>query len=272
MAQPLRPTSAHARPPWSTRIIRYHRRSCIDPYRTLGRLPDAIYTMIYQAGGVRPRPRVRSPGRLALSEREEISRGLAAGESARAIPRRLGRAGSTVTREIAANGGVASYRAVWPRTRPRGIAPVGPKPASWPGKDDLVAIYLHERDRRWRANWEAAIEAAGDDRERRLLAVFDALEGWWRVEGYARGCAHVDAAVEITDPAHPARQAVTSHKQHLHSRLAALADEAGDLDPNELARELLVIYEGTLTSLLLHGDQTAITRAQRVARQLIASN
>ena len=53
----------------------------------------------------RPARRVpqRSPLRLSLEEREEISRGLAAGESVRAMARRLGRAPSTVCREVAAN-------------------------------------------------------------------------------------------------------------------------------------------------------------------------
>jgi IS30 family transposase len=54
---------------------------------------------------------VRSPLRLSLSEREEISRGLAGGESLRAIARRLGRCASTVSREVAVNGGRRRYRA-----------------------------------------------------------------------------------------------------------------------------------------------------------------
>jgi transposase, IS30 family len=53
----------------------------------------------------------RSPLRLSLAEREEISRGLATGEPVREIARRLGRAPSTVCREVAANGGPGRYRA-----------------------------------------------------------------------------------------------------------------------------------------------------------------
>jgi IS30 family transposase len=53
----------------------------------------------------------RSPLRLSLAEREEISRGLAAGESVRRVARGLGRAPSTVCREVAANGGPGRYRA-----------------------------------------------------------------------------------------------------------------------------------------------------------------
>jgi len=57
-----------------------------------------------------PEP-VRSPLRLSLAEREEISRGLAGGESLRAIAVRLGRAPSTISREVTANGGRRRYRA-----------------------------------------------------------------------------------------------------------------------------------------------------------------
>lgn len=51
---------------------------------------EAIYAMIYKAGGIRPATRVRSPRQLSLVEREEVSGGLAAGESCRAIAARLG--------------------------------------------------------------------------------------------------------------------------------------------------------------------------------------
>lgn len=57
-----------------------------------------------------PEP-VRAPLRLSLAEREEISRGVAGGESLRAIALRLGRAPSTISREVTANGGRRRYRA-----------------------------------------------------------------------------------------------------------------------------------------------------------------
>jgi IS30 family transposase len=61
----------------------------------------------------RPKVResVRSALRLSLTEREEISRGLAGGESRRSIARRLGRSPSTISREVNVNGGVRRYRA-----------------------------------------------------------------------------------------------------------------------------------------------------------------
>ena len=62
-------------------------------------------------GGIRPVPRRRSRRALTLAEREEISRAVVAGHSMRSIAAKLGRAPSTVSREIKRNGGQESYRA-----------------------------------------------------------------------------------------------------------------------------------------------------------------
>src|SRR5437868_7398012 len=71
----------------------------------------SIQTILARTGGIRPPERCRSVAALSLSEREEISRALVAGESVRLIAARLGRAPSTVSRELKRNGGQESYRA-----------------------------------------------------------------------------------------------------------------------------------------------------------------
>ena len=73
---------------------------------------DVVTATIVPVGGIRPRVVARSARLLSLAEREEISRGLAAGESLRAIARGLGRSASTVSREVAGNGGRDGYRAL----------------------------------------------------------------------------------------------------------------------------------------------------------------
>jgi IS30 family transposase len=80
-------------------------------HHEIGRSRYAIRRAVVALHRPARRERERSPLRLSLAEREEISRGLAAGEPARAIARRLGRAPSTVCREVAANGGPGRYRA-----------------------------------------------------------------------------------------------------------------------------------------------------------------
>lgn len=82
-----------------------------DIGRALDRAPGTIFCTLTERGGVAPRPRRRSRLALTLPEREEISRGIAAGESARAIAARLDRSPATVAREINRHGGRRRYRA-----------------------------------------------------------------------------------------------------------------------------------------------------------------
>jgi transposase, IS30 family len=79
--------------------------------RHLGRGEETIRRYVLVTGGVCPRPRVKSRRELTVAEREEISRGLAAQQSCRAIARRVRRAPSSVSREVARNGGRVEYRA-----------------------------------------------------------------------------------------------------------------------------------------------------------------
>lgn len=72
---------------------------------------SSVQRIFSEAGGIRPRQRSRSSLSLNLSEREEISRGVVAGQSVRSIAQGLGRAPSTVSREINRNGGRRDYRA-----------------------------------------------------------------------------------------------------------------------------------------------------------------
>jgi IS30 family transposase len=78
---------------------------------TLGTGHSSIFAHMRPSGGIRPPPRRRSRLALTLAEREEISRGLVAGRSLRSIAGDLGRAPSTVSREIARHGGAQRYRA-----------------------------------------------------------------------------------------------------------------------------------------------------------------
>ena len=116
--------------------------------RALGLPTSTVRTYLIRCGGIRPDPRHRNACRLSLEEREEISRGLAAGLSLRAIAAGLGRSPSTVSREVAGNGGRRRYRAAtanqlaWARaTRPKAC-----KLAQNPG---LAGIVTEKLQRRW---------------------------------------------------------------------------------------------------------------------------
>ena len=79
--------------------------------RDLDRGHSAVQGAFARTGGIRPPQRSRSQVALSLAEREEISRGLAVGQSLRSIAACLGRAPSTVSREVSRNGGRRRYRA-----------------------------------------------------------------------------------------------------------------------------------------------------------------
>ena len=78
--------------------------------RALGRSIEPLRALVALTGGRPPVVPRRSPLRLSLAEREEISRGLVTGLSLREIARGLGRSPSTVSREVHANGGRDAYR------------------------------------------------------------------------------------------------------------------------------------------------------------------
>jgi IS30 family transposase len=98
-------------------------RSLTEIGRALDRAPGAIFHVVLARGGVPPAARHRSSLALTLSEREEISRGVASGVSFSQMAVRLGRAPSTISREVARHGGRRRYRAAvadtdaWKRAR-----------------------------------------------------------------------------------------------------------------------------------------------------------
>ena len=91
--------------------------------RVFGKRSSSIFNHLQPSGGIQPPQRRRSPRALTLPEREEISRGLVHGRSLRQIACELGRVTSTISREVASNGGRACYRAAaadrqaWRRAR-----------------------------------------------------------------------------------------------------------------------------------------------------------
>jgi len=91
--------------------------------RLFDRYATSIRGILAETGGIRPAPRRRSRLSLTLAEREEISRAVVAGCSIRSIAASLGRAPSTISRELSCNGGERLYRAgradqaAWDRAR-----------------------------------------------------------------------------------------------------------------------------------------------------------
>ena len=98
--------------------------------RAFGKESSSIYFLVAPHGGIRPAERRRSRLALTLAEREVISRGVTARQSARSIAKLLGRAPSTVSRELSRNGGyIVTERHL--RTTMRGRNLVVQNAVSW---------------------------------------------------------------------------------------------------------------------------------------------
>jgi len=137
---------------WSQRNELWRRwqagESLTDIAQALQRDHSRIYHIVEAEGGIAPPARRRSRLALTLAEREEISRGVASGASRRAIARQLGRAASTISREIQRHGGRWRYRAqradrrAWARTR-------RPKPCRLATRPRLRAAVATQLTRQW---------------------------------------------------------------------------------------------------------------------------
>jgi len=124
--------------------------------RDLGRFHSSVQGAMARTGGIRPPPRRRSRLALTLAEREEISRGIVSDHSMRTIASQLGRAPSTVSREIQRNGGRRRYRAnkADEASRERALRPKICKLAQNPALACIVATKLISRWSPWQiAGW-----------------------------------------------------------------------------------------------------------------------
>jgi IS30 family transposase len=108
----------------------------------------SIQRFLALTGGLKRRVRERSPPRLSLADREELSRSLVAGDSLRTIATRLGRAPSTISREVGWNGPRNDYRA-WRADREAGRRGRRPKPS----KLAVDSRLCREVERGLRAHW-----------------------------------------------------------------------------------------------------------------------
>lgn len=136
------------------------------------------------------------------------------------------------------------------------------------GKDDLVTSYLEGRDLRWRTTLEDTIANADHDPRTQLLAMFDALN-IWHSDPRFRGCSFANAAAELADPDHPARTVVTTHKHSLHKRMNELAHATTHPQPELLADQIMMLFEGATTAQALGIVTDAATKARTTAEQLI---
>ncbi|WP_207922726.1 IS30 family transposase [Micromonospora sp. KC606] len=116
--------------------------------RGLSKPPGSVFTVLKHHGGIAPAERVRQADRLTPEDRESISRGLEAGASMRSIAMSIGRPPSTVSREVACNGGRLKYCAFAAEQRALEQAR-RPKPSSLQNNAVLRQLVIELLETEW---------------------------------------------------------------------------------------------------------------------------
>jgi AcrR family transcriptional regulator len=136
--------------------------------------------------------------------------------------------------------------------------------ACFGSKDQLVTVYLIERDQRWREWLTGWVGERGGSAADRLLSTFDALAAWMDGDDF-RGCGFVNALAELPSTDHPAHAVIVGQKQWMLDYFTELAEEAGAADPGDLAKSALLLYEGVTVA-----TSTNIPDAAHQARKVAA--
>ena len=135
-------------------------------------------------------------------------------------------------------------------------------------KDDLVAECLKQAEREAWQWWEDTIAPHSQNPRAALLAIFDSLALKAKT-CEKRGCAIGNAAVELTDDAHPARAVVVAYNREKRRRLRALCKALGAREHETLADGLQLLMDGAYLSRLSLGAAGPNASLSRAAESLI---
>jgi AcrR family transcriptional regulator len=133
-------------------------------------------------------------------------------------------------------------------------------------KEELIRCYIQALQEARIARFEQGLAKFRTPRER-LLGVFDVLGELTRRPGF-RGCAFMRASAELR-PESTVRGAIEDSRAWMRSLLAGLAKEAGAAQPDRLARQLQILYDGATLSAQLDGDANAPATARAAAAQMV---
>ena len=141
----------------------------------------------------------------------------------------------------------------------------------FPSKDELVAEYLRAEERNGWEWWDEIMKAHAGNPRKQVEVLFDAhVKETCKMD--SRGCALANAAVEITEPDHPARAVVTEYKSEMRRRFRKLARELNATEPEVLGDALMLLWEGSyLTRLTFQCQHGPAHNAGKAARSLIAA-
>lgn len=138
-------------------------------------------------------------------------------------------------------------------------------------KDELVAEYLRGFARDADYFWSQLEIDHPEDAPARLQAWLRAMGGKLSKRD-ERGCAFCNAAVELPERGHPARRVIETHKTAQRDRLVKLCAAVGLAQPESLADELFLLFEGARISVQSVGPEGPAARFVRMGEAIIAGH
>ncbi|WP_394831038.1 TetR/AcrR family transcriptional regulator [Pendulispora rubella] len=136
-------------------------------------------------------------------------------------------------------------------------------------KDELIAAVIEHCDEQHRPWIISETEKRAKSPRRRLLALFDVYTEW--LSNDFAGCIFVKAASEYGSLDSPLHRAAKRHKDAIREYAQRLCEEAGAKHPQELARQIAMLLEGSLVTAMMNGELDAAKVAKKVAETLLAS-
>jgi AcrR family transcriptional regulator len=138
-------------------------------------------------------------------------------------------------------------------------------------KEGLIVAAYESLDLPVYRMFTATIEAELDDPHAQLEAFFAQLERIVQLPEF-RGCPFTNAASELPDPDHPAHAVVRRHKERIRKWLRARARAAGAVDPEQLSRQLMLVFAGVQSQALVERSARPARDACIVANALIEAS
>ena len=136
-------------------------------------------------------------------------------------------------------------------------------------KQELVLAFLERREEVWTYGWLAAeVQRREHDPRRRLLAIFDVFDEWFRRPDF-EGCSFINVMLEHPAADHPLHVAAAGYLARIRAFLEELAGDAGIADPASFAREWHILMKGSIVAAG-EGDLDAARRAKRIGSVLLA--
>jgi AcrR family transcriptional regulator len=138
-------------------------------------------------------------------------------------------------------------------------------------KEALVCEVLEDQAKRFWTWWDSVLQRHAGEPRAQIEALFDELRECMSCSGTERGCPLTNAAVELVEDEHPARELIRRHKGDITKRLRDLCREMGARQPDVLGDSLALLMNGIFAARVGGDGAEQVSSVYDAAKALIES-